>query len=91
MLLSRSYITQRRRGYDLHIKKKNWRRPSGSEDKLIQSQKRYRETDTQTAHHINSPPDRKSVYAPQHNRTHEREASRSESSLTSERDDVVYW
>jgi hypothetical protein len=46
---------------------------------LIQSQKKYRKTDIQTVLHINIPPYRKSVYAPQQNRTHKREASRSES------------
>ncbi len=34
---------------------------------MIQSQKKYRKTDVQTALHINSPLFRKSVYAPQHN------------------------
>jgi hypothetical protein len=49
---------------------------------VIQSHKKERKTDMQTALQINSPPYRKSVYAPQNNRTHEREASsNSESAL----------
>ena len=42
---------------------------SNDVDPLVCVQKNLRKTDIQTVLHVNSPPYRKSVYAPQQNRT----------------------